>query len=241
MGKSSLGPPALESLLLPPAFCGPGFLESGNGPHHSGLGPRDPGVLSLIPECPGHEEKPRTARETGKDSSCFSEARGSGLSCLKEAGVWAGQGAGYTAPPFPTWKRRKHNISWENWSLVRGPTVDILGRERSVGRGGGRGWAMCWVAVIAGDSLRNEPFPAHCAHSGLRKIRTQRGSEASWLRQWYNSCIPLHAHSSLSWEAAPKQGQLTPENTFSCGLGCSFASLVRWGRLGLRDGGSVTH
>ena len=100
---------------------------------------------------------------------------------------------------------------------------------------------MCWVAVIAGDSLRNEPFPAYCAHSRLRKIRTQRGSEASLLRQWYDSCIPLHAHSSLSLEASPKQGQHTPENTLSYDLGCSFTSLVRWGRLGLRDGGSVTH
>ena len=143
--------------------------------------PWEPWVLSLIPECPGHEKKPRTARETGKDSSCLSEAGGSRLSCLKEARVWVGGGAGDAAPPFPTWKRRKHNISWENWSLVRGPTVDILGRERSVGRGEGRGWAVCWVTVIAGDSLRNEPFPAHCAHSGLRKVRTQRSSEASLL------------------------------------------------------------
>ena len=163
-----------------------------------------------------------------------------GVSCGEVLSVQGAglAGAGDTAPPFPTWKRRKHNISWETWSLVRGPTVDILGRERSAGRGGGRGWAVCWVMAMAGDSLGNEPFPAHCARSGLRKVRTRRSSEASL--QQYHSCVPLHAHSRLSWEAVPKQGEHTPENTFSCGLGCSFTSLVRWGRLGLRDGGSVT-
>jgi hypothetical protein len=90
------------------------------------------------------KKKPRTAKETGKDSSCFIEAGGSRLSCLKEARVWVEGGAGDVAPPFPTWKRRKHDISWENWSLVRGPTVDILGRERSVGRGG------VWGGLYAG-------------------------------------------------------------------------------------------
>lgn len=86
MGKSSLGPPALESLLLPPPFCEPGFLESGNGPCHSDHGPWDPWVLSLIPKCPGHEKKPRTAREVGKDSSCFSEAGGSGSAASRKQG-----------------------------------------------------------------------------------------------------------------------------------------------------------
>lgn len=87
MGKSSPRPPPLESVLLPPPLHGPGFLESRDRPGHSGHTHRDPWVLQLIPACPGCEEKPRAVREMGKDSSCFREAGGSGLGCLKEAGV----------------------------------------------------------------------------------------------------------------------------------------------------------
>lgn len=56
------------------------------------------------------------------------------------------------------------------------------------------------MAVIAGSSLRNELFPAHCAHSRLRKSWTPL------LRNGMDSCILLYTLVSQlrSWPKAER-------------------------------------
>lgn len=121
------------------------------------------------------KKKAKDSKRNRKDSSCFSEAVPRVQLPQGSKGVGGG-GAGDTAL-FPTWKKRKHNISWETWSLVRGP-IRIFWAERGLSE------VEDGVGCALGDGgqgipLGNEPFPAHCAHSGLRKVRTRRSSEAS--------------------------------------------------------------